>query len=94
MSKMTKEIKARLTVINTGYLASNANYLASLGFMTNIGKRGLTLIGSIDLFEKTFKTKIVKKRDTYSFVTLPKMPDGVQAVESLYIPTPPSFFGK
>jgi hypothetical protein len=90
-------IKARLALSTRSQeLAEKyARELDNLGFsIVQVTPRGVNFEGTIDLFERTFKSRVTQSSDGVWFENVPVIPEALEeSVDAVYFPTKPTFFG-
>ena len=87
--RVTLDVRDENTAHEAASLASEFGFKAS-----DIGKRGLSIEGSPELFENVFNAKVIVREGRGDFVDMPVIPPNMRAshVRSVYFPTPPIYF--
>lgn len=90
-------LKARmaLSTKSQGLAEKYAHELDNLGFsIVHVAPRGVNFEGPIDLFERTFKSRVTQSADGVRFESAPVIPEALEeSVDAVYFPTKPTFFG-
>jgi hypothetical protein len=89
-------LRARLAlgVRDRNLAEEKAQGLSELGFkVLNVGSRGISFEGSVDLFQDTFQSDIKTSTDGAQFESTPTIPKNIEEqVDSVYFPTKPTYF--